>query len=92
MLYFLPSGPNKFSILNDPALKMSFKTNKICFELVELDINVLKSLGFSTSTTRGCRLFVRNFHQSRKIEFFKPTLIMFLIRLVRCRWFTSHSR
>lgn len=59
---------------------MDFKTNKICFELVELDINVLKSLGFSTSTTHGCRLFARNFRQSSKTEFFKPTLILFLIR------------
>lgn len=92
MLYFPPSDPSKFVILNDPALEMNFKTNKICLEFVELDINALKSLGFSTSTTHGCRWFVRNFHQSSKIEFLKPTLIMFLIRLVRCRWFTSHSR
>lgn len=80
MLYFLPSAPNKFSILNDPALDMDFKSNKICFELVDLDINVLRSLEFSTSTTCGCRLFARNFCQSSKIESFKSSLIMLLIR------------
>lgn len=73
MSCFLLSAPNKFSILNNPALEINFKTNKICFELVKLDINVLKSLGFSTSATHGCRSFARNFHQSSKIEFFKPT-------------------